>query len=56
MTITYSAIGRRHACVKFLQGANRTESIGIITNVKLTKVGWFTWHLEFKADYTGANK
>lgn len=56
MTITYSAIGRRHAVAKFLIAANRTEGIGIITDVIITKVGWFTWHIEFKADYKGVKK
>lgn len=49
-TVNASAVGPRFACASFLRMMNRNKAAGVITDVKLTKLGWLTYHLEFKIE------
>lgn len=48
--VVISIVNRRVRCAQVLRIYNRNKRFTIVTDVKMTKVGWFTWHLEFKLE------
>jgi hypothetical protein len=50
MTVTVSAVGSRYSLAKGMKKVADDKEYGIITNVKLTKISFMTWHLEFEVE------
>lgn len=53
MELTISATGTRFAVGRVIRRASKNDSYGIITDVKLTRVSFGVWHLQFKTKYKG---
>ena len=49
MTVTLSLVGTRGQCKRDFKMIVNSDTYGVITNVKLTKLGFRVWHLEFEA-------
>jgi hypothetical protein len=50
MTVTYSIVASRFACGRMLRKAALNTDLGLITEVKLTKISFRNWHMQFKAE------
>lgn len=50
MTFTISIVAPRYKCASMLRETQADKDFGLISDVKFTKVGWFTYHLEFKTE------
>lgn len=50
MTVTISKVGTRMQCGKVLRSTSKDKDFGLITDVKLTRVSFFVWHLSFDAE------
>lgn len=50
MQFTMSKVGTRFACGRTLRRTARDKDFGLITDVKLTRVSLFVWHLSFNVE------
>lgn len=50
MTLTISAVGTRRAVAQVLRKTQKDKDFGLITDVKVTKVSLFTWHISFDVE------
>lgn len=50
MTVTISLVNNRFACGRYLRSVAVDKKWGLITNVKLTRITIFIWHLSFDVE------
>ncbi len=50
MHFTMTKVGTRYACGRTLSKTAKSKDFGIITDVKLTRVSLFIWHLSFDVE------
>lgn len=48
MTSTY--VGTRRNCARLVSQYAKSKETGVITDVRLTKLSFMVWHVEFKVD------
>lgn len=56
MPLTISLVGNRWSVGRAFIKYNNQKNLGVITDVKLTRLKMFTWHLEFKTEYKDNGK
>lgn len=56
MTFKMSKVGTRFACGRTIRKVAMDDDWGLITDVKLTRVSMFTWHLSFKVEVKDETK
>lgn len=50
MEMTFSIVGTRRKCARKIKAVARSNGYGVIRDVKLTKINFYTYHLTFIAD------
>jgi hypothetical protein len=50
MTFNISVVGFRWQCSKYIRAIHNSNEWGVIKEVELKRVGWFTWYLKIDVE------
>lgn len=52
MVLTYSMVNNRFKCAQTIRRTARDKDLGVISNVKLQRIGFLVWYLQFEVETT----
>lgn len=50
MLVTLSIVNNRWQCARALRRTATSKDFGLITNVKLQRIGFMVWHLQYDVE------